>query len=172
MDKGEIEQKTKGILESTFGGVESLELPIKIGEIAERNGITIKQGDFKHPDISGSYDRSTKTIIVDTDDEPTRQAFTIAHELGHHFLHEGEKETEVYLRYYSEKLSFEKQLAEQQANLFAASILMPEEILRREWENSQDERFLATKFGVSQSAMHYRLMNLELPVEVEDGVPY
>lgn len=170
MDKAQIEQKSKEILIETFGSVDNLDLPIKIGIIAAKHSISIKQGDFRHPDISGSYDRSSKTIIVDTDDEPARQAFTVAHELGHHFLHEGKTEKEVYLRFYSERLSFEEKQEEVHANLFAASLLMPEEMVRKEWAQNPDERLLANKFGVSQSAMYYRLKNLGLLVE--DGVPF
>ena len=132
MNKAQIEQKAKGVLKETFGSVDGLDLPIRIGMIAKKHNIIVEQGDFKHPDISGSYDRASGTIIVDTDDEPTRQAFTVAHELGHHFLHEGVKEKEVYFRYYSEKLNLEDTQTEMQANLFAASLLMPEEIIRRE----------------------------------------
>lgn len=170
MDNQQVQEKAKDILTETFGDVNHIELPVKIGTVAEANNVIIKQGDFKHPDISGSYDRKSQTIIVDTDDEPNRQAFTIAHELGHHFLHEGKTEKEIYLRYYSEKLSFEDKKVEQQANLFAASLLMPEELIRKEWELHPDEKLLAKKFGVSQSALHYRLLNLGLPIE--NGVPF
>ncbi len=169
MDNVLIEQKAKGILIETFNSIDNLDIPIKIGMIAEKHGISIKEGDFKHPDVSGSYDRNSKTIIVDTDDEPTRQAFTVTHELGHHFLHKGVKEKEIYFRYFSERLNLEEKKTEMQANLFAASLLMPEEIVRKKWAKNTDERLLAKKFGVSQSAMHFQLMNLELLVE--DGVP-
>lgn len=156
-----IEQKAEGVLITTFGSVEGTDLPVRIGEVARRAGLSLKQADFKHPDVSGAYDRNNKEIIVDKDDDTTRQAFTIAHELGHHFLHE-DKADEVYLRYFADQLSFEQKEMERQANRFAASLLMPRQVVLAEWQKTQDEKLLANKFGVSQSAMHYRLMNLGL----------
>lgn len=82
-----------------------------------------------------------------------RDRFTIAHELGHYFLH--------YLHPNREApASFgrgERNTVETQANVFASALLMPAEPFEREWKrHSGNARALATIFAVSPNAVEVR----------------
>ena len=109
--------------------------------------------------------------------------FTVAHELGHYFLH--------YKRNMKEKIppdtieTFQRKVytdrKEFEANLFAAELLMPTEIIKKHWfELEKDypdewERIdkLADIFNVSPLAMRYRVENLGLfdPNRYEEEIP-
>ena len=51
---------------------------------------------------------------------------------------------------------------EREANVFAAELLMPEELVREEWPRAATADELAAGFGVSAEAMAWRLYNFEL----------
>lgn len=127
-------------------------------------------------DISGMLYRDGVNAIVGVNsaDSPTRQRFTIAHELGHLLMHEGrpmivEKLVRVNLRRTSTVAS---EREEREANQFAAELLMPEELVRREVTKLVGEQSLvsdrwlvaelAKRFDVSGQAMEYRLVNLKV----------
>ncbi|MEC4094016.1 ImmA/IrrE family metallo-endopeptidase [Myroides odoratimimus] len=87
-----------------------------------------------------------------------RQRFTIAHELGHYFLHK-EKNTSF------EDTTFFRGAKinpiEFAANEFASAILMPEDLIKELIsEGIRELGELAEEFGVSASAMKYRLEKL------------
>jgi Zn-dependent peptidase ImmA (M78 family) len=52
--------------------------------------------------------------------------------------------------------------AERAANDFAASLLMPASMVKREFTRTSDVRTLASRFNVSPAAMSFRLSNLRL----------
>lgn len=106
-------------------------------------------------------------IGIDSDQSTQRQRFTIAHELGHYFLHRKLKNTfvdEIFAR------SGITNQTEKEANVFAASLLMPKEsifkaISEKKWINALDDEKineLAKLFNVSSISMTYRLVNLKL----------
>ncbi len=111
--------------------------------------------------ISGAYlsnaylsDGSrTKAILVsDQEHGEWRKRFTIAHELGHHFLHE---ETIISFRR-------DNSPKEREADVFAAEILMPIELIKQEYAKNHNVHELATIFNVSFQAMRYRLSSLDI----------
>jgi Zn-dependent peptidase ImmA (M78 family) len=59
-------------------------------------------------------------------------------------------------------------LLEQEANVFAAELLMPEEAVRAEWPRAASAVELASWFGVSVEAMRWRLFSFDL---VPDSPP-
>jgi Zn-dependent peptidase ImmA (M78 family) len=135
---------------------------VPVDEIAQRQGLSIKS--FKPDDdeemkkVSGFYDPESKTIYVNADDAPTRQLFTIAHELGHMMLgHEPGKFSVLY-RFAT---PIDKDPIEQEANCFAANLLVPKNMLtdtmRRYGLTENDTKPLASLFGVSIEVMKYRL---------------
>jgi len=161
-DHERIEQMASNVLIATFGSTERVPIPVRIGEVAQHSEVHIQAGAFEHPDVSGMYERAKRTIYVDLDDNVNRQAFTIAHELGHHYLH-ASKDSEVYFRHYAEQLNFEDEQQEREANLFAACLLMPHYAVRLAYAETNDVRSLARRFAVSETAMYYRLSELNLP---------
>ncbi|PZE86604.1 uncharacterized protein DUF955 [Curtobacterium sp. PhB142] len=88
-----------------------------------------------------------------------RDKFTMAHELGHYFLH-----------YRLPGLDAEERFArgarnhrETQANVFAASLLMPRDTFVEAWtELGGSERRLADRFGVSPAAARVQAEVLRL----------
>lgn len=148
-------------------------IPINPLQIAKSLNIDVTNAEFVESNISGMISKvgNTFTIYVKHDDPPNRKRFTIAHELGHYFLHlKYKKEDETFvdkdINFFRGKAteSSENRNKEVEANRFAAELLMPADFIKREWDNSnvRSVDFLAKKFQVSPSAMGYRLVNLGL----------
>lgn len=155
----EIEGKTKDILADFYTGKEMLP-PIDIGKIVEKYGLIVKKGQFKSQAVSGAFDRKSNSIFVSENDPYTRQAFTVAHELGHYILHK-EKTKEIFYRKDAIFLEAKPEI-ETEADCFAANILMPKELVERFWPALKNVDQMATLFKVSFSAINWRLKNLGL----------
>ena len=156
----EIESKASDVLSLVYDG-EGLKPPIDLSKILQKSGLTLKAGEFEDDNVSGYYDKNKKTVYVAKDDSYARKIFTIAHELGHFFLHK-HKESEIFYRLNAVELDKEEKADEQAANWFAACLLMPQELLKNYWGFTHDLKELAAVFGVSQTAMLWRLKNLGL----------
>lgn len=94
---------------------------------------------------------------------PARDRFTIAHELGHYFLHfrlplaQGKDVGKMRAARYG------GDQAEVEANWFAASFLMPAADFTRAYQEANgDHHLLAGKFGVSVQASTVRAKSLGL----------
>lgn len=96
-------------------------------------------------------------IFVNKNDGEQRKRFTIAHELGHFFLHEDNKLKVSYRGGQSHE--------ETEANRFAAELLMPEDLVKQEYQKFPIlvPREFARIFDVSAAAMEIRLEQLGLP---------
>lgn len=130
-------------------------------------------------DLSGMiYVGGNGAVIgVNNKNPPTRQRFTIAHEIGHMVMHMHILEGNVHIdKGFGVQLNRDKRsalgedLLEIQANRFAAELLMPTEMIKREIKNtyidieSVDESIkqLAEKYNVSQQAMSIKLFKFDL----------
>lgn len=96
---------------------------------------------------------------------PNRRRFTIAHELGHYFLHRhlGDFEDTILFRK-------DKQLnpREFEANEFAARLLMPDEqFLLERTRYPNDVSALAKEFGVSELATRFRIDSVSRQLEID-----
>ncbi|MBP9750951.1 MAG: ImmA/IrrE family metallo-endopeptidase [Candidatus Peribacteraceae bacterium] len=157
----DIEAKAEDVLSTLIKEDGDISFPVPLAKIAENYGLTIKVVDFPKGSISGAYDRSIGTIYVSSSEPAQRQAFTIAHELGHALLHK-DKGAEILYRTDLHDLDSPLPAEEQEANWFAASLLMPKDHVRRYFNVLDNPDLLATVFGVSPSAMRFRLKNLGL----------
>lgn len=116
-------------------------------------------------------------IVINSSKPPRRRYFTIAHELGHYYLHKDELKDEPgsgFVDFKSlesvssllrpDSLPAEKKLAQQEreANTFAAEILMPEDKVREFYKLNGDIAETADAFKVSTVAMAIRLEKLRL----------
>lgn len=155
-----IESLTMDLLREVYGGNEDIIPPVDLNKIIEKAGLTLMAGEGDNPNIAGSYDRTERMIIVKKSDPWFRKVFTIAHELGHYYLHTN-KPSEIF---YRQDLDFlvdnDERDQEQEANWFAASLLMPKMVFSRFWMLIRDIDELAQRFGVSSTACYYRLKNL------------
>lgn len=153
--------------------------PVDIKKIADNLKIQIVEQNAED-EVAGfllkDFDSKNALIGVNTHHHPNRQRFTIAHELGHYFLHDYEgvhfdsKTTGLRMYLRNEKSTTGTDLEEREANLFAAELLMPESLLRDDLaeveavylidDNDETIRNLAEQYGVSVRALTYRLANL------------
>jgi Zn-dependent peptidase ImmA (M78 family) len=144
-------------------------VPIDPVMLAQREGIRVNNAKFSDDNMAGMIVKrgDDVSMLVNYDDPPFRKRFTIAHELGHHFLHlmgDGEyvdKEANLFRQQPGEDRTMTpERRREIQANMFAASLLMPEDEVRRYWEERRSIEELAKIFNVSAEAMGYRLDSL------------
>jgi len=150
-------------------------IPIPVEEIARRKNLIIRPFDFGE-DISGALiiEGDKGVIGFNPNDPKVRQRFTIAHEIGHYVLHRPlsnlffDQTSNFSIQFRSNSKS-KDYLKERQANVFAAALLMPKNLLiahtRNEKIDLSDERslkVLARMFNVSSTAMAIRISNLNL----------
>jgi Zn-dependent peptidase ImmA (M78 family) len=163
--------KADEVAEMVLGDLGQRRLPIDVEEIAKGRGALIVRQDFAKADVSGMLLREPgRTIIgVNSTHSSVRQRFTIAHELGHLELHRGRKlimDTPVRVNFRDRTSGLATDQEEVQANRFAATLLMPQELVIREARVSSHRsvdaliKALAATFQVSKEAMSYRLVNL------------
>lgn len=164
-----IEEKTAQILSEL--GINELPIPIK--KVADFIGVQIHSYDLGE-NISGVLViKNDQGIIgVNPTESSVRQRFTIAHELGHYVLHKNSNESifvdkDFGVLFRKRDSSTGEYKREQEANSFAASILMPKEMLEKQikqhYIDLTDEvalKGLAKKFDVSLIAMTIRISNL------------
>lgn len=131
-------------------------VPVDLDKILQKFGLKAYNTNFSKPEISGAFSREEKQIYLDATDPYTRKVFTLAHELGHYFLHDDK----AYDILYREKRSHARPELEREADEFAAELLMPEATIRLYWPIAESIQQLAEIFSVSYSAMEYRLRNL------------
>jgi Zn-dependent peptidase ImmA (M78 family) len=147
--------------------------PVEVERIAQGLGAQVIYENFKG-EVSGLLLRRGNSIVIGVHKtQPhTRRRFTIAHEIGHLVMHSGALEPvhvdrgfDMHLR--SPASSTAEDVAEIEANAFAASLLMPREMVMDDvdgqmldFEDPRLVRRLAERYEVSTQAMTFRLINL------------
>lgn len=108
------------------------------------------------------------TIFLPSITSAVRDRFTIAHELGHLFLHYtlasgGRSGVIMIATRWVDERNEALQRAEWEANWFAAAFLMPSEIFRSAFHaNLRSIEITAEQFGVSLKAAQIRAQSLRL----------
>ncbi len=115
----------------------------------------------RDPDLPTSglsyWDGHAWSIVLNPTDPPTRQRFSLLHELHHIISHPHRR------RLFGASAASNDPLAEQTADYFAACALMPKlHVKRRFGRGVQHPLRLARAFNVSPAAMRYRLHQLGL----------
>ena len=129
--------------------------PFDVAAFARSIGISINYTPLED-DVSGMLKKSDDKYVITVNalHHPFRQTFTIAHELGHFFLHKDLNDTfidKVFFR------NSESNIMEREANNFAAEILMPEDSFKKFIsENSSKISDISKYFGVSSVAVKVR----------------
>ncbi len=146
-------------------------IPVDVAAIAQKLGASIVSDDLDD-DVSGFLlrEKGVSTIALNKQHHPNRQRFTLAHECGHLFLHADRGDrlwVDKTLFFRDGSSSTGDQLAEIEANQFAAGLLMPEELIRTILGGEPpiteiDVMRLAMRFEVSERAMMVRLISLGL----------
>jgi len=143
--------------------------PVPVDKLAKKLGLLLAPLPADD-EISGAIIRKDGQVVIAVNPAHhiNRQRFTIAHELGHYFLHEG-METHVDQNFRVAWRNAESSKAidwnEIQANRFAAELLMPTSFMLKDLDSleSVDRHavaLLATKYAVSPGAMKIRLSQL------------
>jgi len=153
------------------------EAPVDLYLLANHLRATIQPEPIEN-DVSGMvFKHKGRYIIgINSTHPETRRRFTIAHEMGHIVLHQldqvhVDKQFPVKLRDDISSQAIDPH--EIEANAFAAALLMPEALLKRDLaamlaeseeemdcENDADIEELAQRYQVSVQAMSFRLTNL------------
>lgn len=137
--------------------------PVRVADIAEYKGFRVqvftpKLGQ-KSYDVAGAIDYEQHVIFVNENDAPTRQRFTIAHELGHLALHESEGSM-VDFRKQMHHLGGSKK--EMEANAFAAELLMPaDKFVEAYGKYKEYISVISSIFNVSVEAVQIRIKTLK-----------
>lgn len=136
-------------------------------EIANKYNIEVIEMDISSisDNISGFiryFPETEKYIIVlSSKDHPNRKRFTLAHELGHYFLHPDLLKKEgIYIERNIMFRWWDHSVYEYEANMFAAEYLMPEDQVKEQYKKYGVIEILAWFFNVSNLAMAYRIDNL------------
>lgn len=134
--------------------------PVDPERIAEDEGIRVVYAQFQPPDnekYNGFFRISDNAIVVNDDISTNRITYTIAHELGHHFLHRDYIRSNNYLPMpRRDRYNDIKPKEEIEADTFAANLLVPLFMLK-EYKDFANERELARLFFVSEEVIRFRL---------------
>lgn len=153
------------------------EYPVEIVRVCNENGLKVFE-EYLGGNVSGlivvdekkweKYD-SNQFISVNLTDSAVRRRFTIAHELAHFVLHKNESKLYAHRDLNNDQGT--RSSIEQEANYFAANVLMPEELVKNRVEDLRSEvrgkipafvlvKEVADDFAVSESAAEVRLRQL------------
>lgn len=171
----EAEEAAKRILANTGSAI-----PVDLEMIAEAHNIQIRRQVLEDAVSGMLVVKDTYAIIgINEGHHPNRQRFTIAHELGHFFLHRNNERVFVDGKpiFYRDQVSSEgSQIQEIEANAFAAELLMPASALKAQLSDRRLNLFLnpvddltvqrlALELAVSVQALTIRLTRLNLVEE-------
>lgn len=132
---------------------------VKVGDICELLDLDVKFVDLKDG-CAGELDRNNRIIYINNNYPATRNLFSVAHEIGHYILHEGQQyRFDDYKKY----LTKEQRRIEYEANDFAGKLLMPEyKFVDLYCKSGGNKTKLADFFGVSLEAIKTRAFFLGL----------
>lgn len=135
--------------------------PVDPVSVAEFAGVKVRFVEFEGESdarISGFYDCEEDVIVVNKHEFPLRQTFTVAHELGHKILHEEWAKSDNYKVLLRDPFARESSPVEQEANFFAANLLMPKSMMDEYYLLPPHE--ISEIFAVSVPAVKARLQSL------------
>lgn len=145
------------------------EFPVDPAFIARELGLDVVETNIEN-DVSGALIKQKNqdpVIILNASDSKPRKRFTCAHELGHYVSNTEKLNQQDYIAY--EHIDFRNgnsrngtDSEEVFANQFAACLLMPESEVRKLFKHGMPIVLMSSYFGVSDDAIRFRLMNLNL----------
>lgn len=135
--------------------------PIDPEAIAENEGIEVVYATFNGPisdEVAGYSEPMNGRIVVNRDLHTNRKIYTIAHELGHHVLHKDYLDNEGAYQVFPRLNSYSgaKPPEEQEADAFAAELLVPLAMLRKYVDFASPSE-LASMFLVSREVILNRM---------------
>ena len=152
-----INEKLEELTSNILINNDMYKLPVDVIGIAKTNDIKVFEASLDKR-ISGAirYNKATNKfeILINKNDARVRQRFTIAHEIGHFFLHKemlksDEIHVDILYRMTNEQ--------EKEVDSFAGALLMNKTLLEKAYKDGHSITELAELFDVSVSAMTVRL---------------
>lgn len=151
-------------------------IPVNPLHIAKKLGIKVYSQSFityNGDKVSGAISKSSNNdvrIIINEADSYKRKRFTIAHELGHFFMHMNNEEEYERVDMLKATGYNTRNQEEIEANNFAAALLMDKYMIYENFDvvknfklsTTKTIEYLADQFEVSRQDMEYRLINLGL----------
>ena len=140
----------------------SSDIPVNMDKILLRNNITLVEESDMDKNMSGYIEKRASGWFVGINqyDSSERKRFTKAHEFAHYILHRSklsDKKHEDFILLRSN----ENNPMEQEANEFAAELLMPKDKIKELIDQGVVKyKDLAQRFGVSIMAIKYRAYKL------------
>lgn len=153
-----INEKLENLTKDILIQHDMLKMPVDIVKILDDIGIEVYETDLTS-EVSGAikYDKDSNSfsILINKNNSHTRKRFTMAHELGHYFLHKDILQNdELHIDIlYSDSTT---ELEEDDVNYFAGALLMNRMLLERLHKKISLSE-LAKLFDVSVSDMTVRL---------------
>lgn len=132
-----------------------------IESLIKSQGIILVYSTNLPSEVSGKLDKSGNDWIITINKKQVsqRQRFTMAHEFAHFCLHKDTANSFEDITFFRAENSSDS--IEKQANNFAAELLMPESLIRKNIKNGiTSVSSLSEIFGVSPLAMKFRLKSL------------
>ena len=166
-----MESKFKDKIQTLYKQIHYTSGIVDVYKLAESLGIRVIEEDL--PDkVSGVLDcrhQNNPIVLLNSGHFHKRKRFTLAHEIGHFVLHKitgVHMDSKIFLR--QEAPTSQDIKIEREANQFAAELLMPEDEIRRAWEELPEDWFdkkpldtISGKLGVSEAALLIRLKQLK-----------
>jgi len=125
-----------------FGG--SLQPPVPVEAIAE-DLLGLNVGESESLEVSGMLLPAEREVWLNATESPERRRFTLAHEVGHWVCQVLEGRGALVMCRADEIGVGEGRALEREANVFAAELLMPEELVREVW--TRDPEKVAVRSG-------------------------
>lgn len=155
-----MEKTINRLIEELLDKCQIIEPPVNVEKIAEFLKISVIKRPYKDKGpLSAMLVRSPGKTIIGINDSHNiqKQRFSIAHEIGHFFLHKGEelvvdKDFSVNFRHY--KTNPKAYLQEKDANYFASSLLIPEKFLIHDLKSYEIDILSPKKFEIIAKDLH------------------
>ncbi len=164
-----------------YGEEQTFKPRLNISALCKRVGIAVNampmdaRGALMVRDEKGQF---SAVVAINENLAPAEFAFTVAHLLGHYFLHvqlrvvkgdwagHGFKEIIDPMQRFAQESDAaqkdEERQTDEEADAFAAALLMPMGMVKRAWSRLQDKEKLAQFFGVPVLVLQRRLETLGL----------
>jgi hypothetical protein len=143
--------------EERFG--EAAGPPIPVEAIAEDLlGLSVAESESLK--VSGMLLPAEREVWLNAGEPAPRRRFTLAHEVGHWVCQVLEGRVAPVMCRAEAVGVGEGRTLEREANVFAAELLMPEELVREQFDGTASGT--AVRFEVSEEAMGWRLYNVGL----------
>lgn len=156
LQKCEVERCARNARQRFLSGATNVRAALE-NMVDELNGCIIYVGEEERRETLKGYPNGTFEIRLPVASSSARDNFTIAHELGHYYLHKPANQKDFrFTRRGSNRQEWE-------ANWFAAEFLMPaDDFIEQAEKCGYDIYELARYFQVSPSAANVRLSALNL----------